>query len=236
MRYFYKFIALSILFVIILIFKSEIRGRVRSTFSNLETICVNDSCYKVLPENNDKYGSAEILYDVDKDVNKLVHYMNSKYTPTVLAGMSTQKCKLYSQIIRRLKKTYKSESLEETMPSKPKVDVSYNLSKGEVIALCLREYDTHKFHKKNDIMFVTLHELAHSLNCDESAFECGDESYGHTSLFWFIFKVLLENATECGIYKKHDYRASPVNYCSMPVTYSPLYDASLNDSEFFGNK
>lgn len=222
--------------VLIIIFKSEIRRKVRSGFTNLETICVDDTCYKVLPENVDKKGSAEILHEVDKDIIKLMKHMDKKYTNDVLALMPKSKRNIYAQIVYRLKRTYKSESLEETMPTTPKIDVSYNLSKGEVIALCLREYDSHKFHEKNDIMFVALHELAHSLNCDDSKFECGDESYGHTELFWFIFKVLLDNATECGIYVKHDYRASPINYCSMPVTYNPLYDKSLSDSEFFSNK
>jgi hypothetical protein len=136
---------------------------------------------------------------------------------------------LLRKIKRRLSTTYKRDSLKENYPSKPKVDVSYNLNKGNTIALCLRNYENvEDFHEFNEIMFVSIHELAHSLNCDETSLLCGN-SYGHDNMFWYIFKILLENAIECEAYKKKDYRDSPVQYCSMKITYSPLYDKSLDD-------
>ena len=227
---------LLLLLVVILLCKTDIRRMFRSTFSGLETVIVKDCKFKVLPGYEDKVGAAELLYDVDADIKTLINHMNSKYTPDVLKSMPESKRKIYEQIVRRLRNTYSRDALEETLPNTPKIDVSYNLNKGEVLALCLRDYKTYNFHKKNDILFVTLHEIAHSLNCDESSFQCGDESYGHTTIFWFIFKVLLENATECGIYTKYNYKANPINYCSMPITYSPLYDPTLQDGEYFSNK
>jgi len=224
------------LIVLMFVFQREMRTAVRSAFSNLETIEVDKCGYKVLPDYDNKKGAAEILHRVDKNITTLITYMQEKYTPLVLETMEPKKKRLYEQIVRRMETTYKPSSLEETVPDTPKVDVSYNISKGEVLALCLRDYKTHEFHQDNEIIFVTLHELAHSLNCDESSYQCGQESYGHTALFWFIFKVLLENAVECGIYSKRNYRSKSVNYCSMPITYSPLYDVSLKDSEFFSNR
>lgn len=215
--------------------RSIIRCVVKSTFSNLESVKVGAVDYRVLPNYDDKQGAAELLAFVDTSVNQLIQFMDNKYSDEVLATMSAPKRAIYEQIIRRLHSTYDQKNLEETVPSQPKVDVSYNIDKGQVLALCVRDYDTHEFQQKNDLLFVALHELSHSLNCDESAFQCGD-SYGHGNMFWFIFKVLLENAEECGLYTKHNYRANPVNYCSMPITYSPLYDKSLSDNEFFSNR
>ncbi len=227
---------LCLLLILTATFQSHIRRAVRSCFSNLEPVIVDGTPFNVLPEYNDKRGAAELLAIVDSDVKHLIRFMEDKYPPSVISSMPEEKKKLYGQIVRRLRSTYKTKSLEETLPEQPKVDVSYNLNKGEVVALCLRDFNTHSFHQKNDIMFVTLHELAHSLNCDESSYQCGSDSYGHTELFWFIFKVLLENAEECGIYKKSNYRESPINYCSMPVTYNPVFDESLSESQFFGSK
>lgn len=225
-----------IIVFLLLLFNRRFRTAVRSGFTNLETVCVEDRCYKVMRDYNNKDRAAEILHVVDSDINKLIQHMSNKYSAEVLEAMPEGQRRLYSQIVRRLRNTYSTDSLEETLPSKPMVDVSYNLNKGEVVALCVRDYETHEFHKKNDITFVALHELAHSLNCDESSFQCGKESYGHTDIFWFIFRVLLENATECGVYERHDYHSTPITYCSMPVTYSPLYDDSLNANEFFRNR
>lgn len=169
-------------------------------------------------EGNTK--AAEILFTVDKDIVILKNYISEKY--------KNSDNELLRQIGRRASK-YSSDSLIENYPDVPKKDVSYNLNKGETIALCLRDYKSPEvFHEYNEILFVALHELAHSLNCDESSFLCGD-TYGHDDQFWLIFKIILQNAVDCGIYRKKNYKKEPVNYCSMDISYSPLYDASLKN-------
>lgn len=186
-----------------------------SSFSN--KVMVNDKNYNVL-KRHDQLQAATILNKIDNDILKLVKVLNSKYL--------NSSDKLLDQIARR-SLDYKSSSLKENYPMVAKKDVSYNLNKGQTIAICLRDYDKIEiFHAYNEVLFVSLHELAHSLNCDESSFMCGN-SYGHDTTFWKIFKIILLEAVSIGIYQKKNYRTSPVNYCSMNISYSPLYDNTL---------
>lgn len=204
-------------------------------FDRTEYIEVNSKKYPVIYDFNNKEKAAEILNKVDINILKLKEFINNKFTEEYIATESKQFAK--EDVLRKIKKrfnsTYTSESLKENYPKVAKSDVSYNLNKGSTIALCLRDYDdSEQFHEFNEIMFVSLHELAHSLNCNENVLMCGN-SYGHDEMFWYIFKVLLENAIECGVYKKKNYRENPVDYCSMGITYSPLYDRSLEDNYFY---
>lgn len=193
---------------------------------------VNGKEYKVLEEMQNKEVSADLLSKVDSSIVKLLSHMEKKYNLETLSVLPSKKKEIIEQMVRRLKSTYSYKSLKENYPEKRTVDVSYNLNKGSTIALCLRNYDTPEvFHQYNEILFVALHELAHSLNCNESSLMCGD-SYGHDDMFWYIFKILLEEAEQSGIYVKKNYKKDPVNYCSMEISYSPLYDRSLHDNHF----
>jgi WLM domain len=196
---------------------------------------VNSKKYPVIYNFDNKVQAAEILHEVDNNILRLKEFINNKFTEEYIETESKLFAKgdVLRKIKKRLNSTYTSGSLKENYPKVAKSDVSYNLNKGSTIALCLRDYeDSEQFHDFNEIMFVTLHELAHSLNCNENALMCGN-SYGHDEMFWYIFKLLLENAIECGIYKKKNYRENPVDYCSMGITYSPLYDKTLEDKHFY---
>ena len=82
---------------------------------------------------------------------------------------------------------------------------------------------TNTFHEFNDIMFVAIHELAHSTAV----------SYQHTDEFWYNFRILLEHAIELDLYKFRNYVTNPVNYCSMEITYTPLIDKNYVDANYF---
>ena len=56
-----------------------------------------------------------------------------------------------------------------------------------------------KIVKKNTLMFVALHELAHVISV----------TIGHNDEFWTDFKFLLKEAWEIGIYKKQDFKNKP---------------------------
>jgi hypothetical protein len=205
-----------------------------SFFNKTEAVEYNDYKFYVLSEMPKKEQAAKILYDINKNIEILRTHINNKFTEEYILKEEAKykgKGKILSQIKRRINK-YKRESLKENYPEVKKKDVSYNLNKGSTIALCLRNYDEiDQFHNFNEILFVSIHEIAHSLNCDEKALLCGN-SYGHNSMFWYIFKILLENASEVGIYTVKDYKSEEVDYCSMEITYSPLFDLSLEDKYF----
>jgi len=90
---------------------------------------------------------------------------------------------------------------------------SYSENKGEKIVVCLRNKEPpHKFVDVNTVMFVVLHEMAH----------LATTTTGHTPEFWTNFKKILQDAVSVGIYTPTNYSRSPVSYCGMQITDSPI--------------
>ncbi len=77
---------------------------------------------------------------------------------------------------------------------------SYTINK-EKIYLCIRD-KYGKYYDKNILMYVLIHEIAHTL--------CTD--VGHTSQFKEIFDILLQRATDANIYSHVDI---PKDYCNF---------------------
>ena len=84
---------------------------------------------------------------------------------------------------------------------------SYSINKGEELVFCLRSKSTGKLHDINLLMYVAVHELAHTA-CPET---------GHTPLFNKIFKFLLEIAIDTKVYYYEDYASNPIEYCGMKL-------------------
>lgn len=84
---------------------------------------------------------------------------------------------------------------------------SYSVNKGEEIVFCLRCKKTTILHNLNLIMYVAIHEMAHTA-CIE---------IGHPPLFNKIFKFLLEHAIRLKIYYYENYNINPVEYCGMTL-------------------
>jgi hypothetical protein len=90
---------------------------------------------------------------------------------------------------------------------------SYSENKGEKIVVCLRDKaPPYKLVDTNTVMFVVLHEMAHLMTT----------TIGHTPEFWTNFKRILQDAVGCGIYQSVNYAHSPVSYCGMKITDSPI--------------
>jgi hypothetical protein len=105
--------------------------------------------------------------------------------------------------------------MENTVTSS---DTSYSENKGEKIVLCLRDKKNppeYPLVDLNTVMFVTLHEMAHLMTADLNANK-------HTREFWANFRRLLEDAARLGVYSPVNYSRSPVEYCGMMITDSPL--------------
>ena len=199
---------------------------------------VNDKYFKVIESIANHDDAAEILYKIDNNLTKLIQFIDLKHSNLNVnnikdnsgsnsesnSGMVIEKENFIKEIIRKLNNNYKSDSLQENIPKVPMQDVSYNINKGELMSICIRKYeDIYKFHNTNDILFVSIHELAHSCNT----------SYGHDKKFWKIFRFLLENAIEMKIFKNINYNKYPVKYCSMYITYNPIFDKTLDDKYYF---
>jgi predicted metal-dependent hydrolase len=184
----------------------------------------NRSLFSVLKKYDNKDNAKHILQTIDRNLLALINKFNYKYSNIDSLNASNKKKKLLKFIKHKLNKTYKSSSLQENFPKIAGKEVSYNVDKGNVISLCLRHYDNpEKFHDMNDLMFVAIHEVAHSCN----------ESYGHDTKFWKVFRILLEVAVENNLYKNINYQNMNKNYCSMAISYSPMFDTSLDDEYYF---
>jgi hypothetical protein len=92
---------------------------------------------------------------------------------------------------------------------------AYSDNKGDSIVICLRDKtQPPKFPlvPENTVMFVVLHEMAHLMT----------ESIGHTPEFWGNFRRILQDSVQLGIYHQENYSKTPVPYCGMMITDSPL--------------
>ena len=185
---------------------------------------INYNNYQILKKYDNKDHAIYLLSNIDQSINKMIEAFNVKYQNINELNVCNKQKKLLKTVKYKLNKTYRSNSLQENFPSVVGKDVSYNVNKGEVISICLRNYNNpDEFHDFNDLLFVTIHEIAHSCN----------ESYGHDKKFWKIFRILLEVAVENNLYKNVNYQRQSTNYCSMKITYNPIFDRSLDDISYF---
>lgn len=183
---------------------------------------INDKNYNVLKNYENFENAANVLYNIDNNLLTLINKMTIKYHKQD-SSINPKKYKIIKNIIYKLQANYNSHSIKENFPKTAGKDVSFNVNKGEHISLCLRDFkNPSNFHEFNDIMFVSIHELAHSCAV----------SYQHTNEFWYNFRILLEHAIEFGIYKFVDYNLYPVNYCSMQITYTPILDYAYSDKVY----
>lgn len=94
-------------------------------------------------------------------------------------------------------------------------DTSYSENKGQKIVICLRDKTRapdYPLVDENTVMFVVLHEMSHLMT----------ETIGHTPEFWNNFKRMLHDAVGLGIYRPVNYARSPMPYCGMTVTDTPI--------------
>lgn len=219
---FYFFIPLITLSTLFLLFFIYEHIKFNISYFNYT---IKDKNYKVLKDKENFNNAAEILYQIDNNILKLINYITKKYQNN--NNIDIQKYKIIKNIILKTQKNYKSHSLIENFPTTPGKDVSYNINKGDSISICLRNFlNPSSFHEFNDIMFVAIHELAHSCT----------KSYQHTNEFWYNFRFLLENAIDAKLYVNKDYNKFPVNYCSMEITYNPIFDPEFDDEIYLAKK
>lgn len=98
-------------------------------------------------------------------------------------------------------------------------DTSYTMNKGDAMYIGLRKKDDPtQFEHEDTIFFVLLHESAHIANYN---------GWGHDDRFWTVFKFLIHEAVEAGVYIPTDYAKYPEPYMSISIYYQPLFDNSL---------
>lgn len=144
--------------------------------------------------------AADRLAEIRADCHKILHeYKQIEYA-------QDDACK------RLVNRFNENNMMENSVDSQY---TSYSENKGEKIVLCLRDkHDPPEYPliDKNTVMFVVLHEMAHLMTA----------STGHTQEFWSNFRRLLQDAMKLGVYDHVNYSRTPVEYCGMMITDTPL--------------
>ena len=125
---------------------------------------------------------------------------------------------MLAQIKANMQKVVEYYKQHEFATEKPTQLLVERFNKGEKIVLCLRDKTRapeYPFVPLNTVMFVVLHEMAHLMTEELSTGK-------HTPEFWANFRRLLEDASKIGVYEPINYSRTPVDYCGMQITDSPL--------------
>jgi hypothetical protein len=154
-----------------------------------------DNQFYWVRDKPDKVSAANTLARMKENIVKLVNHLKA----------NINKFPENMSYIKDLIKRTKVINIMET-PADEKY-TSYTINKGEKLVFCIRSKIIENIHDMNTLMYVVLHETSH-IACPE---------YGHTPLFKEIFKFLLQQGSEIGIYEPIDYRINPQNYCGMTI-------------------
>lgn len=199
----------ELIVVIVLILFLLIRSCNLEYFSTRKCNSMDGRCYRVstLYKPETMTQASERLAKMNKVALKLIRHMRDTYlwnnnNPTM------------RYLAINLLKNYNPESLKENVPYSSS-NTSYVKNKGEEFGVCLRDKygGSDKFVDENTLRFVVIHELSH----------LASSTYGHNAEFWTNFRRLLREAVYINIYKPVDYSKYPVNYCSLHITYNPLF-------------
>lgn len=137
--------------------------------------------------------TAKKLDDLRNKLSKLVLYCYENKIPT-----ENDASRMYSR--------FKNINFNETWTGDS--SAAYVINKDEELRICLNE------EKKNDTIFVLLHELAHVMS----------KSYGHNQEFKNNMDFLVKEAVKLGIYFPVDYTKSPVDYCGVKISSTPCHN------------
>lgn len=211
--------------------------------------------YMVHNAHSDSKAAAKLMAEINSRNETLINYLQEKYSnssPQILNDPSKNNridiissTKMYpisgeigaGDVVEQLKnplnreylqeriaqlvRNYSPDRIYEISPRNTGDATSYTEDK-RTLVLCLRHkkpnaVGKYELHDINTMMFVVLHELGHMMN----------NTWNHKLDFWVLFKFLLLNATEAGIYKPVDYSKYPINYCGLWLRYNPIYDNNI---------
>jgi hypothetical protein len=187
---------------------------------------------KTTVSGQSKYPLVEVTSSVDGRKYKVRDMPDKQKAADLLARVRQKIASLYM-------------SLRDQFPNKPQVRLwmqnfspdpsrfseatpdaehtSYSVNKGEKIHLCLRQREgsNESLVDENVMVFVALHEMAHTIT----------PTLGHGPDFWNNFAWLLKQAEAKGIYQFQDFKAHPVSYCGLHITDSPAYDPKKDGTD-----
>ena len=175
-------------------------------------ICFWNATYKRVYQTS-KLNNKKYLVRSNTDLNVQLKSAN------LLASLSNKKHKLcdYLEGSDKYNKHYgvnrllsnRNVKLEE-LSYEYNNEAAYSINKGERIGICLRK-KSGDVEDENTMFFVLMHELAHIMS----------RKYAHDKEFWDNFALLIEAATESGLYKYRDFGKQPTTFCGHSIRHTP---------------
>lgn len=156
----------------------------------------------------DTKSSKAVFSEINRRIIVLQDYMKKKYIQSSQPYAVMEMDKRTEQFI----KNYNPNNLYEISPNNILGNTSFTEGKGKKVVFCLRD-KSGKLHDINTLMFVALHEMTHIMN----------DRWGHEEYFWTLFRIVLIDAEESGIYEPVNYSKFPKNYCGMQITQNPYF-------------
>jgi hypothetical protein len=177
---------------------------------------IDGKMYKVQDAHKYPTQAANLLSRIDVYAKELITFLKEKFI-NQKQGTANQQA-----AVKLLINNYNPQRIVENSPENPDNDTSYTINKGAVLAICLREKDqtkmndptTYDFESMQDLVFVTYHELTHMAMKERN----------HPPKFWDLFKFVLIEAEQAGIFKSTNYAKYPITYCGLDIRYNPRYD------------
>ena len=169
---------------------------------------VDGQMYKVR-DMPDKQQAADLLARVRLKLKKFSTHLESSFPD--------------KPQVKRLQQRFKA-SPERILEATPDAEhTSYSVNKGEKVHLCLRQRQgaDESLVNENIMVFVALHEMAHTIT----------DSIGHEPEFWNNFGWLLKEAEKTNVYQYTDFKAHPVRYCGTKITDAPRYNPQKDGND-----
>jgi hypothetical protein len=159
----------------------------------------------LVQNGSDKQQVADLLAHLKQNCDILIDHISKK--------VQQNKYTKFADNITLLETRYHSKKTIFTQ-NLFNIGTSYTINKGDLIAFCTNNKNTHTpVYDINTMMFVLCHEMAH----------IGSETYDHTPEFILFFKHLLQTAVELNLYRNVDYSKDPIDYCGISLHHNPLF-------------
>lgn len=170
---------------------------IQNTGSNLTYVTSDIDGRRYLVRNtNTKKEAANMLAVINQKLEILKEHLLQKYPN--------------DERITRLNANYVPENICES--AEDDKNTSYSINKGEKVVFCIRSKKDNSIEELNTLMFVAIHEMGH----------LASGTVGHNEEFWGNFKFLLNEAVEIGLYNVVEYEKTPMDYCGIQITDTPL--------------
>ncbi len=183
------------------------------------TIVIDGRKWNVIADYDNAPEAAALLAAVHRDMLAFMKYLIAKYRITQIPAVEPADMDLFT-IVSTLVKNYNPDEFYENDP-RFSSETSYTKGKGASMYICLRHRaDPKQLVDRSMLFFVILHEMAHIGNYN---------GWAHKPRFWEVFKFLLTEAKNSGIYVPVNYAKAPGTYCGLEVGYNPLFDPSIKN-------